>query len=342
MKCAIQKRPAAKLQETADRKTSEHSACRRPIKRTILGKDSLKKRPAAARYDAKGRAPTGCSVRKRPSQLVAGFKGERVHAVQIGLGTHGTFPENIVGTWCERDPLIAWLSRSLSDARWNHFRCIVVEPVPEHINRVRGYQECLQHLRCLQAAVSDENVEGVELHLMSQKAHDDLLNSVTEDLRPRLAKDLRYVRNMSTVGEWHPFIGNIRKRMWKRYGVDVFSYLETTSTEVWSFSKLAKHYDFCGCEVLLLDTEGHDSKILRSMIQHCQEQELLGKWAWPDVIAFETAGICDDFDGSGTEAETIKMLENCGYLLFLKHDCNADMIHKKSACGRTASTSVAG
>ena len=61
-------------------------------------------------------------------------------------------------------------------------------------------------------------------------------------------------------------------------------------TNMWTYGKLAKELDFSGCELLVIDAEGDDTKILRSMISHCWET---GK-GWPDMIAFETQGHCDN------------------------------------------------
>merc|ERR1712113_1210280 len=67
-----------------------------------------------------------------------------------------------------------------------------------------------------------------------------------------------------------------------------------------------------------------------SMIQYCKEEESYGRSAWPDVIAFETCGICDKKEGPGTEAMTIETLEDHGYCVFLKHWMNTHLIRKRA------------
>merc|ERR1712039_542484 len=81
-----------------------------------------------------------------------------------------------------------------------------------------------------------------------------------------------------------------------------------------------------GTELLVIDTEGHDMKIIRSMIQYCTSMD--DDAVWPDVIAMETCGICDQTEGVGTEAATIKQLEGVGYAVFMKHWMNTHMVRK--------------
>ena len=66
----------------------------------------------------------------------------------------------------------------------------------------------------------------------------------------------------------------------------------------------------------MIDAEGHDAQILRSMIEHCFEEEDAGRNAWPDVIVFEMAGHCDYKEGVEVEAPVVKRLAECGYEQF--------------------------
>ena len=74
---------------------------------------------------------------------------------------------------------------------------------------------------------------------------------------------------------------------------------------------MAKVSKFYGCEVLLIVTEGHDTQILRSLIQYCRSHP----GEWPQLIQFETMGLCDHLEGRGTEWATVKALEAEGYTL---------------------------
>merc|ERR1712217_985405 len=169
-----------------------------------------------------------------------------------------------------------------------------------------------------------------ELHCITQQSNDEYVESVPLQVQKNVAKDLTYLRNMGSVGGAHPFFESTRKKMWKKYKVDVNDAVQKIRTEVWNYGKLAKTYGFCGTELLMIDTEGHDTKIVRSMIDHCLEQETYGRCSWPDVIAFETCGICDKTEGVGAESAAIKELEDVGYAVFIKHWMNTHMVRKSA------------
>ena len=81
-------------------------------------------------------------------------------------------------------------------------------------------------------------------------------------------------------------------------------------------TRLVQELNFKGCEVLIVDTEGYDARILRSMISHCSLCERAGAGdAWPYVIQFETQGHCDKLDGGDAEWDIITALEKVGYTL---------------------------
>merc|ERR1712194_412724 len=118
-----------------------------------------------------------------------------------------------------------------------------------------------------------------------------------------------------------------------KYSIDIFDCVETLRTPVWTYGQLAEKYDFCSTEVLLIDAEGHDTRIVNSVIEHCKEKETQGKWAWPSIIVFETSGICDFALSDGAESGAIKRLEECGYFIFLTHWQNTNMIHRDTLEG---------
>ena len=91
---------------------------------------------------------------------------------------------------------------------------------------------------------------------------------------------------------------------------------------------------FCGCEVLLVDAEGSDTKILRSMIVHCEDVERRGANAWPDVVQFETMGHCDQREGVDAEAKMITQLETCGYVLVYWSFHNTVLVNGKPLRGQ--------
>ena len=75
---------------------------------------------------------------------------------------------------------------------------------------------------------------------------------------------------------------------------------------------LAHELNFSGCQVLIVDTEGHDAAVFRSMISHCKNRS---PEEWPWLIQFETMGNCDLVEGKGTEWGIINTLVEYGYAL---------------------------
>ena len=61
----------------------------------------------------------------------------------------------------------------------------------------------------------------------------------------------------------------------------------------------------------MIDTEGHGTHIIRSVIRHCRRNPR----AWPGLIQFETQGHCDTLEGHGAEWRVIDSLQEEGYLL---------------------------
>eukprot|EP00927_Polykrikos_kofoidii_P012443 TRINITY_DN15360_c0_g1_i5.p1 TRINITY_DN15360_c0_g1~~TRINITY_DN15360_c0_g1_i5.p1 ORF type:complete len:393 (-),score=66.68 TRINITY_DN15360_c0_g1_i5:68-1198(-) len=255
----------------------------------------------------------------------SGFGGKKLHALQIGLGTFGTFVQNLAGDWEEWDSTVHWLLDSVSESKPSQFLGVAVEPVAEHVRRLRKLTESrLPHVRLVQTAIGEHESRGTEVHVLTREAHDDLLRTVRPELREELERDLVYLRNMSCVGGSHPLVEQWKGQAWRKYGLDI--QLEPLQTDIWSYDQLAKRYDFCGCELLIIDAEGYDAEILRSLHDHCQENEA----AWPDLIVFEAAGHCDKREGRKAEEQVIMMLERSGYRLFLKTSTDANLVHRNA------------
>ena len=80
-----------------------------------------------------------------------------------------------------------------------------------------------------------------------------------------------------------------------------------------TYDGLAGLLNFVGTDLLVIDAEGHDCKILESMINHCQAQGNLS--AWPNVIQFETMGHSDQVEGPFSEWAMVECLKSHGYLV---------------------------
>ena len=245
--------------------------------------------------------------------------------MQIGLGTFGTLVQNLAGGSKEWNAAMAWLLGATSEQRPEHFRGVAVEPVKDHVDRLQRVVDRLPFVELVQAAIGEENAEGQELYVLTDQASEDLLREVPTALRSRLERELTYVKNMSCVGGMNKSLERCRRDVWQKYRLDLR--LAPKRTDVWTYGRLARRLGFCGCEVLVVDAEGHDAKILRSMIRHCREHEASGKTAWPDVIVFESAGHCDEKEGFQAESAILRQLEDCGYKAFLIDKMNTHMIH---------------
>ena len=262
-----------------------------------------------------------------------GFRGEKIQVVQIGCGTCRTFIQNLAGRKGEWDGMIHWLLKPVSEKRCRAFKGVAVEPVAEHIVRLRQKKykgdECLlPHVSLVQVAIGEENIKS-DVHVLTRRKHDALIASVPRCRRKELKEKLLYLLNMSSVGGKHPYFDENRWQLWMTFGIDVE--LEWHRTEVWTYGKLAQAQQFFGCELLVIDAEGHDAAILRSMIKHCKEEEgASDRNAWPDVICFESAGHCDRKEGAATEETIVGKLQECGYAMFAGDSMNTFMVNLRA------------
>ena len=255
-----------------------------------------------------------------------GFDGRRLHAVQIGLGTFGTVLENLAGKANERDSTVGWLLEATTPCSPARFRAVAVEPVKEHILRLQHHRAALPHVRLVEAAIGEIDAEGEVIHVLTAENYQNLLDSVAPEKQQDLKADLIYLRNMSCVGCPHPSLEANKRVIEERYGVDVV--METMSTAVWTYSTLAERFQFRGCELLLIDAEGHDTAILRSLINHCLASSTGRSDEWPSVIAFETLGHCDVKEGGDAEKDIVFQLQRHGYLVLLHGWPNTYLLYR--------------
>jgi len=257
------------------------------------------------------------------------FQNQRVQIIQVGLGTNSTFIQNLLGdrnVWC---PNVAWLMESLSEARPNFIKGIGVEPVAEHAKAMQKLaKKGLHQVSVVQVALGKQDEEDVAMHVLTQRKQDKLMQQVNGEYSQGLERSLVFLRNMTCVGDVHPeFEG---QQAWLRdcYGVEVD--LEELRTEVWSYQHLSWAMNFRGCELLIVDAEGHDAMILRSMIDYCSWEQRRGHDLWPYVIQFETMGHCDRLEGRGTEWSVISDLERIGYTLICYSHYNSQLVYNKA------------
>ena len=117
---------------------------------------------------------------------------------------------------------------------------------------------------------------------------------------------------MSCVGDKHPWFQDLSAQLEKEYGVGVR--MEAVASQSLSYADLSWLLRIGGVEVLIIDAEGHDCRILQSMIDHCA----VYPGAWPDVIQFETMGLNDMQGSYNTEEHMLDLLNKHGYVLACK------------------------
>lgn len=243
---------------------------------------------------------------------VTDFAGRRVNVVQIGLGTNSTFMQNLAGPSDEWNDGISWCLEVTSEASPERITGVAVEPMLEHSQALRPIAASLPGVALVQRAIGETDGESM-LHMLPMADYKVLLRRVPWWQKGKVKEMLLYILNMSSVGREHPAMHLHVGHLESVYGVQVR--LKQMHVEVWSWDRLARELNFLGCEVLIVDTEGHDVKILRSLIAHCQAHSArnYNANAWPYVIQFETQGHSDKVEGMGAEWGIITELEHNGY-----------------------------
>ena len=241
------------------------------------------------------------------------FDGRRVHIVQIGLGTNSTFIQNFASSrdW---DKGLDWILQIVSDVSPECLTGVAVEPASEHVESLLPWvRQSLPCVALVQQAIGDMDGNS-RLFKWPKHKHQALIRQVPSWQRCGLEWSLSYLLNMSCVGQQHPDMQHYLDSIRRNYGVQLD--LEQDDVGVWTWSRLAQKLNFNGCEVLIVDTEGFDARILRSMIKHCSARERASSGdAWPYVIQFETQGHCDKLEGGDAEWDIIAALQKVGYIL---------------------------
>ena len=161
----------------------------------------------------------------------------------------------------------------------------------------------------VQAALVSQNME-VMMHMVTPGCSETSRNKVTPDLHEAHDTALTYLHSMSCIGQPHPYASKHIQRMKQEFEVDIT--IETAKVAGITYEALHDLLNFSGTELLLIDAEGQDCQILRSMIEYCKTKN---NSAWPNVIQFETQGICDIIDATNSEDNMISTLGSLGYLV---------------------------
>jgi len=214
---------------------------------------------------------------------------------------------------------VDWLLQACSERAPSRIRGVAVEPVYEHAEAARNLAAKLPNIAVVQAAISEKD-DSTEIHVL--ESPDDLLAKVKRNDRKNLEWELQFLRNMSCVGGEHPEFSQLADWVQTRYGL--LARMVPRRVESLCWSSLVKTAKFEGCEVLLVDAEGHDASILRSMLKHCKHRQK----ELPDLIQFETRGHCDSCEGHEAEWQIIELLQSSGYILVAYSHHDTHLVHR--------------
>ena len=267
--------------------------------------------------------PLGRRSHHERDRWLHNYGGQKLHFVQIGLGTNTTFIQNLVGDSTLWSSKVHFLFRqsSLWDQDLHFTRGIAVEPVLSLVEDLQPLASELPHVRLLQAAIGEEAAQDVPIFGLCNGMRADALRQVSLEDLPKLTEELEYFRNMSCLEGAHSLIVDSAQRIEAKYNVKVgIDSLQTV--DIWTWGELVEYFNFVGCEVVLIDAEGYDTKILRSLFSYCSDHPE----HWPDLIAFETMGHCDKCEGPGAEKAILDKFREGGYTVVSMSDYDSYLI----------------
>ena len=221
--------------------------------------------------------------------------------LQIGLVNFGTFVQYLANP--SEAPAynagIVWLlSATSNDFENRTFLGVGVEPVVEHLKELEGLAG--PNTTLVHAAVRD--ADGYQdLYALPS----NMMLENTADAQDGIEAELLYLRNMSSVGQ---------------PSTDMMQRLQSISCSVKprkvptvTITSLAAALNFRGCEVLVVDAEGDDYRILLSLLDYMKTHRT--SEVLPDVIQYETMGHCNEKENFEAEKQITVQLQNEGYIL---------------------------
>ena len=251
-----------------------------------------------------------------------------VHVLQIGLGTNNTFLD--IDSMSSEAVFFLNAATHASEER---LRGIGVDPCAESARPLRRQAERMNQTQDCQISVVQGSVgEFAGLRTVFCLPEDTLTKmqkemvarSIEPSVRKEVEKEMCYLENMSSMDAPLPdfvwYVDYIRRLS----GIDI-PMLEKRDVRCHTFQDILSMHQTRGCQVLLVDAEGSDCAILRSMMKTCNG----GETPWPWVIHFETAGHCDIKELGEVEEQTVKDLQEKGYLLVHAYR-NSTLLHGPS------------
>ena len=213
--------------------------------------------------------------------------GEKVNIIHIGLGTNRT-------VW-EPDGVIEWLVSSCSTSSPRDMKAVGVEPIHESIEHYKGHLDITRYSTFVEAGITRR----------SGLAKMNML----KDAKGILSED--WLINMSHIVSLNGRDVHGKMQEFENWSHHLSAKHEERTVQCISYHELVSKLGIKGTELLIIDAEGFDCEIIRSVADHCKH------WPehWPDVLHVEMKGHCDKKFGHGTEFLTRRYLYRLGYRL---------------------------
>lgn len=256
------------------------------------------------------------------------YKGKPVHVIQIGLGTFDTFLHDDAA-WI--DVLLQATSRRAGDK----LKAIGVDPVEESAGPLEQLaMEKEQHYVSIMLAAVGEETGTVSLfclpHTTRLKMREELEHRRVDALkRANVDWSLSFLENMSSTHRPHPEFHYYTDDVYRLSKTNQ-ELMERREVQLITYAGILRKPNSRGCEVLIIDAEGTDCAILRSMIHTGTTSE---DFLWPLVICFEIQGHGDVKERKSVEESTVRDLQSLGYLLLHGHK-DATLVYSPALHGK--------
>ena len=182
-----------------------------------------------------------------PVKGMQNFFGQRLHMLQIGLGTFATFVQEL-HTYEEKNKcFLSWLLSAVTDNSLL-IRAVGVEPREDYVSRLTPLMlKDLPNSSLVQAALVSQNMEVV-MHMLTPGCSETSRNKVTPDLHEAYDTALTYLHNMSCIGQPHPYASKHIQSMKQEFEVDIT--IETAKVAGITYEALHDLLNFSGTVLL--------------------------------------------------------------------------------------------
>ena len=193
---------------------------------------------------------------------------------------------------------------------------VVVEPVLEYLQSLQRNFKTDGSVKFINAAIGP-NTGSCKLNLVPPR----LLSMLDEQSCPWYTGSGKattvnvawYARSMSSVGSKHPELTYMLKK------IDGMHYLKSRNVTMLTWADLVAKVKMRSVDLVKIDAEGMDCKIIDSMLEYCKEHPE----AYPKVIKFEANCLTQEYD----ILMTMEKLRHLGYFVQrYSHDVIAEWL----------------